>query len=581
MATNNGGIAPLWDLLRSARVQHLAVPFVRLGIRSIDDVTRESDRILESGVSERDLQFLLQSRFPDPPAQEAARGDLPVLGDMSRRASFTLALKAAQPNNRKRSLAELDRDVTARSSAPSQESRLRTFRSLAAAWEVSPFPLSVESIRCVAASLKAGGYRSSQLYFQAAINYQLRTLHETVHPLLRSLIRDMNRSIKRGLGPAKLKHGFDPFLLTGLIDSKDSDPFDWQRVSHAVDVVLLGVWFMLREIEIANCLQHHLILEGNEVHLVIPVHKTSSEGSFTTRVLRCACRAQLHRMCPWHCAERHLIRLVNHPSRQVGRSIPMLPDHEGRVLPKTKFVDTVRRVLGGAGIPLSYHDEAGNEYQRFGGHTLRVSGAMMLASSGAPTSLIQLLGRWSSSAVERYIQQSPLTAVPALPGQILRDGPGVGGHDRLPDRFMVPSTPHPGPSAAVISQRQTARGEQKQIQGMISQLNALESEVRILKDLIAKPTENLIVRHRSLIVHLAVIDEQKNDPPSWQTRCGWHYGTKRFFRVPAVSDGHRRCQKCFQLEHSGVESPDGGSDEAESDSSDSSSTDSESDAPVD
>ena len=581
MSGHQHGLSNLWDLLRAAHVQHLAVPLIRLGIRNIDDLTRESDKILASGISESDFQSLLQARAPALPAQMAARGDLPPVGSMARRASFTLALKAAQPNNRKRSLAELDQDVVARSSAPSQESRLRTFRSLAAAWEVAPFPLSVESIRCVAASLKAGGYRSSQLYFQAAINYQLRMLHETVHPLLRSLIRDMNRSIKRGLGPSQLKHGFDPFLITGLIDSNDSDPFDLNRVSHFIDVMIIGVWFMLREIEVANSLFHHLVLEGNELHLILPVHKTSTEGSFTTRILRCGCRSRLHRMCPWHCAERHLIRLANHPAFKFGGSFPLLPDHEGRVISKSRFIDLVRRVLGSSGIPLVYHDEAGNEFPRFGGHCLRVSGAMMLAAAGTPVSLIQLLGRWSSTAVERYVQQAPLAAVPSIPGNILG-----GVEDRSSEVSRAVPVPSPNtPSALATRQpRQagtTTRDQRKEISGLVTKLSAMESEIKALSELIAKPRETLLVRHRSNIVHRASIDEQQNEPTTWHTSCGWYYGCKRFFRVSVISDTQRRCQKCFQLEHSGVESPEGGSDAEESDSSSSSSEDSELEVPVD
>ena len=563
-------LSRLWDLLRAAHVQHLAVPLLRLGVRSADDLIRDSEKILASGVPEHELQSLLEARIPSVPAQVAARRDLPPVGDMAGRASFTLALKAAQPNNRKRALKELDQDVVARSSAPSQESRLRTFRALAAAWEVDPFPLSAESIRCVAASLKAGGYRSSRLYFQAAIKYQLRILHDTVHPLLRSLIRDMNRSIKRGLGPSQLKHGFDPFLLTGLIDSADSDPFDSERVTHMVDVILLAVWFMLREIEIANCLNSHLLLEGNELHLIIPVHKTSSEGSLTTRVLKCGCRTMLHRLCPWHCAERHLIRLAGHESHRFGGTLPLLPDRSGRVISKYKFIDLLRNVLSCAGIPVVYHDEKGQEFHRFGGHCLRVSGAMMLAASGTPTSLIQLLGRWSSSAVERYVQQAPMTSVPSIPANVLQ-GDQVEAFEvnRALDN-QAPSTPG---VRAISTDRPPPPSQQRDaraMQGIVTKLNAMESEIKMLSELIAKPDETLVVRHKSNIVHLASIDERQNEPVTWHTRCGWYYGCKRFFRVSAVNDRQRRCQKCFQLGHQGVESPDGGSHNDVSGSSDSS-----------
>ena len=182
MSGNNERLSALWGALRAARSQHLAVDLIRHGVRSIDDLVRDAATLIEQGMHERDIQEVLQkcTMVVDQPA--AGRSDLPRVHEPARRASFTLALRAAQPNNRKRSLEELDRDVVARSSAPSHDSRLKTFRALAAAWEVQPFPLSVETVRCVGASLKAGGYRSAQLYYQSAINYQLRVLHETVHP---------------------------------------------------------------------------------------------------------------------------------------------------------------------------------------------------------------------------------------------------------------------------------------------------------------------------------------------------------------------------------------------------------------
>jgi len=583
MSGNNERLSALWGALRAARSQHLAVDLIRHGVRSIDDLVRDAATLIEQGMHERDIQEVLQkcTMVVDQPA--AGRSDLPRVHEPARRASFTLALRAAQPNNRKRSLEELDRDVVARSSAPSHDSRLKTFRALAAAWEVQPFPLSVETVRCVGASLKAGGYRSAQLYYQSAINYQLRVLHETVHPLIRSLIKDMVRSIKRGLGPAQLKHGFDPFLITGLIDPNDSDPFDPGRLSHFVDITILCVWYMLREIEIAAAQQHHLFHEGPELHMVIPVHKTSSEGSFTTRILRCGCHAVSQRLCPWHCAERHLIRLNSHPRSRPGVSLPLVPDSEGRVLSKARFVDHLRTMLHAAGIPIVYHDSDQREVHRFGGHCLRVSGAMMLAASGTPISHIQLLGRWSSAAVERYVQQAPLTSVPSIPSRVFQ-------HQQVeapPQTFLQPAANASSSSAsrpAVSEPAQvvdTSPKEKKAIQAMVTKLHALESEVSSLKTLISTPEVSFVVRQKSDIVHVAAINEIDNEPVAWQTKCGWHYGTRRFSRVPRITDSLRKCLKCFQLDPADALAPGGGQIDSDSESSESSSSESEQEAPVD
>ena len=60
----------------------------------------------------------------------------------------------------------------------------------------------------------------------------------------------------------------------------------------------------------------------------------------------------------------------------------------------------------------------------FGGHAARVAGATFLALRGVPVAIIQLIGRWSSTAVERYTQQAPLAVAPGIPAQAL----AAGGH---------------------------------------------------------------------------------------------------------------------------------------------------------
>ena len=397
-------LSHLWEFLRQHGLQQHAVNLIRHGVHSVEGIQHQSAQLVADGMSESDVGQLLACIHPERPQLERGRADLPSLQHNAQTASFTLALVAAQPDNRKRALDELDRDILARSSEPAQVSRLKTYRALCGA----PFPLSVENIRCYAASLKAGGYRSAYLYFQAAVNHQLWFLREPVHPLLRSTIKDVVRSIKRGLGPSRLKEGFDVFALASLVDADDADPFDFQRPAHLVDVCILGCWFMLREIELAGAFRQHLTLDHDEIRLLIPVHKTATAGSLTSRSLRCPCRTIVHRLCPWHTAERHLIRLTSMSGIRPGSPSPLMPDRNGNVVTKAM-----------AGISVYHEGEEHHKLPRFGGHAMRVSGAMVLANAQVPVYLIQLLGRWSSSAVERYIQNAPLTSVPSVPGGVL------------------------------------------------------------------------------------------------------------------------------------------------------------------
>ena len=88
------------------------------------------------------------------------------------RASLSAGLEATQPANRKRALDDLDEGMLARSSHQPVESRLRTWRRYAAAWEVDPWPITWETIHCIGASLKAGHYPSAQNYFDDAFRHQ-------------------------------------------------------------------------------------------------------------------------------------------------------------------------------------------------------------------------------------------------------------------------------------------------------------------------------------------------------------------------------------------------------------------------
>lgn len=174
------------------------------------------------------------------------------------RASIQLALNAALPNQRKRSLELLDRDILSRS----QESRLKTFLCLCTAWEVPAYPLSPECIRCVEASLKAGAYRSAGLFSGGS-----GSSTQILPAAIRAVIRDMTRSIRRGLGPASVKKGFN---LLPLVNPRDDLPFDIDSVAHITDMMIIGSWFMLRELEISFARDSHLSLHGNEVHLLVP-----------------------------------------------------------------------------------------------------------------------------------------------------------------------------------------------------------------------------------------------------------------------------------------------------------------------
>ena len=89
--------------------------------------------------------------------------------------------------------------------------------------------------------------------------------------------------------------------------------------------------------------------------------------------------------------------------------LPRLPLPDGGFATKAAGVGLFETVAVDQSLPLLV--DLGRT--RFGGHSLRVTGAQHLAAMGFPVILIQLLARWSSEVVLRYIREAPLLRVTA------------------------------------------------------------------------------------------------------------------------------------------------------------------------
>ena len=116
-------IAELWQALRVSGLESLAPTLVQLRVRSLDDVTCRVTELSDAGVLQWQIEAIIAARGKEEPQRletSAGRSDHPV-PFAGRRASLAAALEAAQPNNRKRSLATLDADILAKSTTPSQE----------------------------------------------------------------------------------------------------------------------------------------------------------------------------------------------------------------------------------------------------------------------------------------------------------------------------------------------------------------------------------------------------------------------------------------------------------------------------
>ena len=145
-------------------------------------------------------------------------------------------------------------------------------------------------------------------------------------------------------------------------------------------------------------------------------------------------------------------------------------------------------------------------------HTLRVSGAQMLSCAGVELPLIQLLGRWTSSSVLRYTQESALSRVPQISQMVLRP-------EANPARLrleMQPGTPAPAAPSTPQSRRATATPK-----AAAASVRSLRADLEQLKEAIAPPGETFVFRPKAKILHRASKYEVGNEPNTWRTDCGW------------------------------------------------------------
>ena len=569
MAQDFGGLSKAWDTLRSHGLQNIAPQLVRVGVKKLDDLPRLQAELTALGVAAWQIDTLLSGRSaqavrPEPSAP--ARWDVPRMAPKGR-ASFSLALEAASLNNRKRALEALDESVLAASTKPAVDSRVKTYEAICVAWQVAAWPISHKSLRCFAASLKHGRYRSAHLYFGSIFGHQCRALAIPVDEFLKQCAKSFSRSITRGLGPSKLKESFDLALLSRLPTLPELRPFDMTRVDHSKDVAIFAAWFMLRELELAGARFTHLYLQGSSVSVLLPQHKTDQVGNLTVRTLQCACRVRRHELCPYHAAERHLVRVQAHPMFKPGLPFPLVPTADGNTAAKTEMIDMFRNTIAATGTALTRPDDANVELQRFGGHVMRVAGAQFLCHQGVAISTIQLLGRWTSNAIERYLQSAPLLRLQHVAPTVLH---GVSTFTTVVESDVVHDVEEPIPVEDDDDPVQDAKVPDQRLAALGDQVQSLFQSLDALKGVVEAPDKILIHRKRSTIVHEGESDEKADRPAEWRTKCGWAYGFTNFFRLSAIPSSYRKCRKCFRDDPTALQS-DSESD-ADTEGSDSSSS---------
>ncbi|CAE7737879.1 CML12 [Symbiodinium sp. CCMP2592] len=509
--------------------------------------------LLENGVPEG---LLLQILAPVPPTQPEPTAARPPRHDVPNRrtiprASLTAALEAMDPGRRQDTLAAID-----------------WHRRPAGPWsregQFPLFPLDANKLHTIAGAMRIAGYRSTGLYLDAVVWHQENTLHTPVTPGLRRVVKTLTKAAARGLPGSRLKQAFDLDELSKLVDdTAPFGPFNAGLVAHAVDVVIVATWFMLREVELAAARVRDLGVTLSTVSLDIPLHKTAQGGQadLTRRTFRCVCTSTAHPLCPRCAAHRHLRRVQ--ASAAATPADFLFPTRPTVQRSKAESAEMFRLVLDAAGFETVYLDEQGKRRLIFGGHAARVAGATFMAMRGVPVAVIQLLGRWASTAVERYVQQAPLAVAAGVPAQALA---APSSSTTTPAQPLATPTP-PAlmdllPTGNAAGHADTAVPAPQQMvpnvdfAAEVPGVEFVPEPARMpVADAIGDSAPRYVMNCRTKMVHTPGVDEASTERSDWQAKCGWPYGVRQFFRLSELPPDPALCRKCFPTETVDVEAP--------------------------
>ena len=349
------------------------------------------------------------------------------------------------PDDQLAALETLERDYYAASTVSAVKAKLRTISRALAGWSLQPFPPSLDTIRALAATLKRGGYRSAASYLWLYKVESQRRGYGWPDTHQRAL-KDGIRSCERGLGPPTRAQAL-PFPLLGRLPA---DPTPWVAGGPVGprNAMVIGSWWMLRELELATIRASHVEIVGDwrsrgvVVRLTLPASKNDSSAFGVSRSHRCHCLGRANPMCPAHSVIDQVLLLTRLLPDRFGRDgpdldLPLFPGSAGSAVEKRAMVATIIFAARHLGV-VDLRDGS----LRVSGHSLRATGAQGLISLGWRADAVQLQGRWMSEAVVRYTREAALHA-PCVFAELSALLMSLSGLPHQPDPPPSSSSPEP------------------------------------------------------------------------------------------------------------------------------------------
>ena len=243
---------------------------------------------------------------PDRPALPALREGAPGRLEVKRARMPDLSSQDVQD----RAVIQLERGIKADSTHVSDDSRLCSMASWLQQWKLDLFPPTVATVKALAASLKAGGYRSANVYLHVYRRECERRGYE-IGSLLRGDLKDYRRSCERGLGGSVRPRAL-PLECFGSLPA-DRSAWIADGPVNPKAAIICGAWWMCREVELATArarlVEIRWEVEPPLATWHLPTSKADPKALGMARTLKCNCMEFGRARCPVHVMWDHLAYL--------------------------------------------------------------------------------------------------------------------------------------------------------------------------------------------------------------------------------------------------------------------------------
>ena len=414
----------------------------------------------------------------------------------TKRGKIQSAIIASYGTHRKRTHDELTRDFYAPSCHDSRQSNWKTWCTIAEAWGLLPIP----DYRWTCLSCRGiTQERWLQIIQKLLQSGNARHRDHCINPLPDStlaLITRVTRSINQGIGPTTFKDSLElelfPYTTACWRErSRSVVPTHRNSQGHYRNLLLVAP----EGIEAAGAKMHQF----GDKPPAQPTPPTSRYRSRRTTQQACV-SAEATTVCANGTTQTqfaHTVRWFDMRNESAlcsrDQTQCLLYQNQTATPGQQTIIDIFRRAIEYTGTQLQRPGPDGRGIHRFSEHVCRVSGAQFLTRLGYNIDAVQLIGRWGSDAMKRYIQDSPL---------------------------MRPQ--------------------------QVTQISTEEHIRQLVKDQMTRSYNQFwIVHSTSGICHIPAIAENCIDNRRWHTVCGWYYGSSTFkksFNKPTKD----RCLKCFR-----------------------------------